>query len=105
MLHEDVPVLFFNLEVRGARRSRPRQGGKMAQFWWQKVPSQIREKLNKSLPYDRFTSLATVAFRRRHFRLNWDKLPGRRQIAIAVTPEFSKRFWGQTKRRKAGEIR
>src|SRR5258707_10720262 len=37
--------------------------------------------LNKSLAYGRFTSLASVAFRRRHFRLNSDKLLAGEKIA------------------------
>jgi hypothetical protein len=58
----DVPVLFY--VPTGVDRAFPstRAGGKMAEFWCQKVPSQIREMLNKSLAYGPFTSLASVAF-------------------------------------------
>jgi len=104
MLCRNVPVLFYTST--GVDRTFPstRAGGKMAEFWWQKVPSQMREMLNKSLAYGPFTSLASVAFRRRHFRLNSDKFPGRRQIAIAVTPEFFKPLSGTNEAEKSGEI-
>src|SRR5207302_2823751 len=74
MPRQNVPVLFYLPGLCIGSLSLMRLDWKMAEFWWQKVPSQIREMLNKSLAYGRLTSLASVAFRRRHFRPDSDKL-------------------------------
>jgi len=59
------------------------------------------EMLNESLAYGRFTSLASVAFRRRHFRLNSDKLPSMKLGRDRVTPEFFKTLLASNEAKKS----